>query len=260
MLFIVLAIAGVLKVKQHFFDGPKVPTANVPSVSLDDIKPTTDNLPPTNDQPADTTPPPNTEPVKPVIPIGPSSYNLSVPFTSQAPTGNWDALHEDACEEASMYMVTEFYAGNTSKTLDPAVVDPILKDMVTKETAEGIGPSATAAEIVAFMKSDLGVTGRIVENPSVDDLKLLLVQGYPIIVPAAGRELGNPFFTGEGPLYHMLVIRGYTADTFITNDPGTRHGENYSYSTSVLMSAIGDWNGGDPANGASRVIVIEHKK
>ena len=76
-------------------------------------------------------------------------------------------------------------------------------------------------------------------------------------MPAAGRELGNPNFTGEGPLYHMYVIRGYTADTFITNDPGTRNGENYIYAIDVVMNSIGDWNNGDPTNGAKRIFYIE---
>ena len=68
--------------------------------------------------------------------------------------------------------------------------------------------------------------------------------------------MGNPFFTGEGPLYHMLVLRGYTTTTFIANDPGTRHGENYQYTFDVLMNAIGDWDGDSPDGGA-RVMVLE---
>ncbi|MCR4311668.1 MAG: C39 family peptidase, partial [Candidatus Uhrbacteria bacterium] len=96
----------------------------------------------------------------------------------------------------------------------------------------------------------------VINNPTVAELKALIDAGKPVIIPAAGRELGNPFFSGEGPVYHMLVLRGYTEDTFITNDPGTRHGKNYSYDINVFMDAIGDWEGHDPANGAKRVIVL----
>jgi len=74
-------------------------------------------------------------------------------------------------------------------------------------------------------------------------------------VPAAGRELGNPNFTDPGPLYHMLVVRGYTENNFITNDVGTRKGENYQYKYDVLMNAIHDWNGGDVNNG-QRVVIV----
>ena len=94
------------------------------------------------------------------------------------------------------------------------------------------------------------------ETPTVADLKAYIDAGRPVIVPAAGRELGNPFFSGEGPIYHMLVVRGYTEDTFITNDPGTRHGKNYSYNIDTFMEAIGDWEGHNPASGAKRVIIV----
>ena len=39
----------------------------------------------------------------------------------------------------------------------------------------------------------------------------------------------------------MLVITGFTEDTFITNDPGTKHGLNYEYSYETLKAATGNW-------------------
>ena len=32
------------------------------------------------------------------------ALNLPIPFTPQAPTGNWDELHNEACEEAGAIM------------------------------------------------------------------------------------------------------------------------------------------------------------
>lgn len=255
LIFIVLAIAGVLKIKQTFFSGPHVPTADVPSVSYEDVTNGDATSGPTDepdDEPADdlTADEEGSDRI-------PSSFNLAVPFTSQAPFGVWDEMHEDTCEEASYYMVDMFYAGSKAEVLDATEVDRVLTDMVTKEEAEGYGPSIAAPDFVDFLKGYNSTSARIIENPTADDLKAIIAAGNPIIVPAAGRELGNPFFTGEGPLYHMLVIRGYTETTFITNDPGTRHGENYVYSIPTLMAAINDWNNGDPANGPVRVIVVD---
>ena len=99
----------------------------------------------------------------------------------------------------------------------------------------------------------------VVVNPTVDQMKGFVAAGQPVIVPAAGKQLGNPFFSGEGPLYHMLVVRGYTSTGFITNDPGTRRGEQFVYPYSTIMSAMGDWNGGDPANGAKVVITASKR-
>ncbi len=155
-------------------------------------------------------------------------------------------------------MTLEFYKG--AKSVDPQFADDEYLKITTLEDSLGYGLSMTAEQTVDIIQKYSDYSARVIENPTVDQLKELLVKGEPIIIPAAGRKLGNPFFTGIGPLYHMLVIRGYTKDgKFITNDPGTRHGENYTYDASVLMNAIGDWNNGDPEHGAKRVVIIESK-
>ena len=60
-----------------------------------------------------------------------------------------------------------------------------------------------------------------------------------MIVPAAGRLLGNKYFQQPGPVYHMLVVKGFTSDgKIITNDVGTRRGQNYVYDEDVFLNAI----------------------
>ncbi|MCK4891623.1 MAG: hypothetical protein KAS78_03060, partial [Candidatus Pacebacteria bacterium] len=63
------------------------------------------------------------------------------------------------------------------------------------------------------------------------------------IVPTNGQKLGNPYYTPPGPVTHNLVIIGYdiTEKEFITNDPGTRHGEKYRYSEDILENALFDY-------------------
>ena len=38
----------------------------------------------------------------------PNESFIKVPFGVQAPNANWDALHEEACEEASLIMMAHF--------------------------------------------------------------------------------------------------------------------------------------------------------
>jgi len=65
--------------------------------------------------------------------------------------------------------------------------------------------------------------------------------GKLVITPTAGRILGSPYYTGLGPIYHMLIIRGYNTKYFITNDVGTRtKGEAYKFKTDVIVNAIHD--------------------
>ncbi len=207
-----------------------------------------------------TTPTPNTAPVEPFPPTNselPTTINLAVPFTSQAPDGVWNALHEDACEEAAVYMVIRYYQGATETVIAVEEANAELERVVQLETSMGLGVSISAQEVVDTVEAGYdGFRAELVTNPTVDDLKQLLADGHPVIVPAAGRQLGNPNFSGEGPLYHMYTLRGYTEEGFITNEPGTRLGRNYFYSTNTVMNAIRDWNGGDVYNGARVVIVI----
>lgn len=240
---------------------PKVPTADTPAVTWEDTAENTNDEHAAPAAPADQgetgtdTATPTQEDTAPVV-VAPTSKNLALPFTSQAPTGNWDAVHEETCEEASVYMVTEYFSGTTA--LSAATTESVLQGLVAYEEANGYGPSVTAAELAHIVTGyfDGAYTVQVLDNPTVDSMKAFINEGYPVIVPAAGRLLGNPFFTGEGPLYHMLVVRGYEDGRFITNDPGTRHGENYTYAEDVFMNAIHDWNNGDPLHGTPRVLVL----
>lgn len=187
----------------------------------------------------------------------PGELNLAVPFTSQAPKANWDLPYQEMCEEASVYMVAEYFAGTKAGKIDAEKADSaLLQAIAFEEELLGTYLDTTAEETVKFIESFYGLEAQVIKNPTVEEIKAEVAAGRPVIVPAAGRQLGNPNFTGEGPLYHMLVIKGYTAGTFITNDPGTRNGENYVYDIATIMEAMGDWNDGSPATGAKVVIFV----
>ncbi len=201
--------------------------------------------------------PPTSGTKVPVNSTVPSSYNLAVPFTSQAPFAKWDEMHGEACEEASIYMVAAFYKGVAGK-IDPTVADAELYRLVAIENETfGYYKDTDAAETARLAKIAYGFSRvDLVEDPTADQIKAFIASGHPVIVPAAGRQLRNPNFTGDGPPYHMIVIRGYTETQFITNDPGTRRGESYVYGIDTIMAAMHDWNGGDVDNGKKVVIVI----
>lgn len=200
-----------------------------------------------------TAPPAVPTPTAPAVPV---SLNLAVPFTSQAPTGNWDEVHEETCEESSAYMVAAFYRG-VSGTIPTDAAEAELQRLVAYELETfGYYKDTTAQETSRLISDAYGYRASVLANPTVDDIKAALAAGHPVIVPAAGRELGNPYFTAPGPVYHMFVIRGYSGDRFIVNDPGTRHGEAYTYPIDTVMNAIHDWNAENIGLGAKAVIVV----
>ena len=193
------------------------------------------------------------------VPLAPE-LNLAVPFTSQAPTGDWSEPFQDSCEEASVLMVHEFYAGNTSKVIDLTVANQGLLDLVAHENKLfGNYIDTTVLETAQFAESMYGYTkSDVIENPTIEQIKERLNLGEPVLVPAAGKLLNNPYFTYPGPEYHMLVVRGYTkTNQFIVNDPGTKHGQAYLYPFDTLMNAMHDWNkNGDITNGRKAVLVL----
>lgn len=187
----------------------------------------------------------------------PAELNLAIPFTSQAPLTNWDALHEEACEEASILMAARFLDGRGIADTSDAE-NAILTIVGVGETDLDFGVSITAAQTVTLLETIYpDLTGEVIYDFTWDDVKGALAQGYPVLVPAAGRELGNPNFTAPGPVYHMLVIKGYTADYVITNDPGTRKGADYTYTYDTLYNAIHDWNDGQVTTGQKAMIIVK---
>ena len=186
-----------------------------------------------------------------------SDINLAVPFTVQAPHANWDEIHQEFCEEASVLMAASYIKGWTIAT--PEIADQKMFEIKSfEEKRFGYYKDTTAEETAIILREFYGIEKvKVFYEPKADDIKKALAEKKVIIIPAAGRQLGNPYFRQPGPLYHMLVIKGYTKEgNFITNDPGTRRGADFIYSPSVLMNAIHDWNGGDVDSGWKVVIVV----
>ncbi|HLD21078.1 MAG TPA: C39 family peptidase [Patescibacteria group bacterium] len=193
---------------------------------------------------------------EPALPV---SKNLAVPFTSQAPNGNWDEPYQEGCEEASVYMVHAYFSGMDEGRIPASTADEALLQIVEFEMELfGFYKDTTTEQTGVLAELMYGHTYQLVANPTVEDIQSKLVQGHPVIVPAAGRLLGNPYFTAPGPLYHMLVIRGYTEDgQFIVNDPGTYRGEAFLYDFDTIMNAMHDWNeGGEITDGGKVVLVL----
>lgn len=207
-----------------------------------------------------------TEPTSIVENTLPEEFNLDIQFYSQAPKSDWDMPYQEACEEASLILAYNYL---TLRKMTVEEFDQALRDMVTWQIdTYGVHKDITIEELGIIAEKYLGFANfEIIENPTVEQIKKFLVKGYPIIAPFAGRELGNPFFTGEGPIYHMLVIRGYEHGPnglqFITNDVGTRRGKNFVYDENVLMNALHDWVEGANKDaslmnqGAKRILVLK---
>ena len=193
-------------------------------------------------------------PLEPRLDI-PLEINLDVPFFPQAPDGDWSLPWQEACEEASAILAVSFAKGD--RPAKDAFRKEILDLVEWEKVNFGAYEHTNVVQTDRMIGSALDYKStRVIENPTVDELKRTLAVGHPIVAPFAGRLLKNPFYKGEGPYYHMLVIRGYDEKNFITNDVGTKRGENFIFPYETIMQAIHDWDPEDILKGGKRVIEI----
>ncbi len=180
------------------------------------------------------------------------TVNLNVPFTSQAPGGDWNGIFEHTCEEASVLMVRH-YLINKKFTSDQNTKQELL-DMVNFENKKYAFSDVTdAGQTARFTKDYYGYNAKVFYDINLNDIKKEIDSGNPVIIPTAGRLLKNPNYTEPGPQYHMLVIKGYTGSQFITNDAGTKNGADYKYPYAIIQNAIHDFY-----TGRSAMIVVTH--
>lgn len=190
---------------------------------------------------ASTTPLATTTPSS--TPVQPAVLNLKIPFTPQAPTGNWDELHNEACEEASAIMANAYLTGDTDVTMPAADVEAEISKLTSWQDQNfGYHLDTTAAETAKMIEDVYGLQTKVFNDYSFQDIKDQLNLHHVVILPVNGQLIGNPNYKQPGPIYHMLVVRGYTSTGLITNDSGTRRGENYPYTFSTLHNAGADWD------------------
>jgi len=173
----------------------------------------------------------------------PSAYMINnVPFQPQAPYGNWDELHDEACEEAAVILVKFWQAGQS--TISAQTMDNEILKMVDWQIKNwGMHQDLTVQETAEMAQDFYGLKLVPKYGITIEDIKKEIAQNHLAIVPTAGRLLGNPYYRQPGPVYHMLVVIGYSGSNIIVQDIGTKRGEHYQYNQGVLFNAIHDWPG-----------------
>lgn len=170
----------------------------------------------------------------------PKEINLKVPFYAQAPFGDWSMPWQEACEEASVLLVANAYL--QKNWTREQFRDEIVKLVEWERESFGKDEDTNAAQTAEMMKANFQLDSKIHTNPTLTDIQTILSKGHLIIVPLAGKHLGNPYYSNGGPTYHMLLVKGYKeGERIITNDVGTKQGENYVYSWSVFNNALHDY-------------------
>ncbi|HUY73074.1 MAG TPA: C39 family peptidase [Candidatus Dormibacteraeota bacterium] len=190
----------------------------------------------------------------------PAAVLLPVPFTPQAPLGNW-AARQHTCEEASLVMVDRYLRGDHSGGLiDPRTADAAINQITAWKPAVDL----TIEQVGEVANKNLGWAYQVVPADRLS-MKQQLALGRPLIVGVRTHGLGNPNYPGysthfEQPgwsVSHYLVVTGYDqADTYVLNDPGLTRGHGYHISFDQLMHAIDDLDQAYPNLNAGRVFLV----
>lgn len=190
---------------------------------------------------------------------------LPVPFTPQAPLGEWqDSRQQNGCEEAAGLMAVYWVQEKslTRKEARQKIIDISEKEQAAYGEHRDTSAQDTLERIIKgyFQYNQAFVQG----VSSFEDIYRQLSQGRVVITPMNGQKLGNPNYVPPGPAEHMIVIKGYDSQTreFITNDPGTRRGESYRYPVPVFLAAIRDYPTGYrlPIKEINKVMIVVEKQ
>jgi hypothetical protein len=190
-----------------------------------------------------------------------TNVNLAVPYINEAPDNKWVGPWKNACEEASIAMVEKYYLGKIAVSISEA--KPFMLMMFVKQNAIWKTNADSDANRTAQLINDYTMyNAKIIDNPTIEDIKKELQQKRPVITPLYGFDLHNPNIpfvpAPRGSSYHMLVPTGYddTTNEFIANDPGDfKQGHGYRYGYTLFMEALHDFDlSVHKANGPARAI------
>lgn len=187
-----------------------------------------------------------------------AAVDLGVPFSPQAPEGNWNEPWQNACEETSIMMIDEYYKSRTGTINTIGAKNRILEIFRIKNNFFGQSLDENAEEIAMMINAFFPWEATTVENPTLEQLKQELDNKRPVIIPAYGTALQNPHFRTPLLDYHVIVLSGYDDQTqeFITEDPGTQYGLDLRYPYARIMNAMHDFLPGKNNTKNGKKIVI----
>lgn len=190
---------------------------------------------------------------------------LPVHFTSEIPNGQWVGAWKNACEEASLVMVEQFYLGH--KTLAKAKAVSDMNQLFTWENKVfGSNADTNATQTFKMINEYSSFEATVKRGPTLDEIKAEITAGRPVISLHHGQGLNNPHHRWRvgGSYYHMMVLVGFddTTGQFIVNDPADHTtGLDYRYKYATILGTLHDLNYADhKADSTSTVLFTSPRK
>lgn len=193
----------------------------------------------------------------------PDHILLQVPYTTQAPLGNW-AQHQESCEEATLTMLSSYWARDPSVVIDPNAADASIAALVRWQVQNwGSEDDLTDHRMGELAKGYYGYAYQIVPN-APQAIREQLAAGRPLIAGVRTHSLGNPDYPGYRNHYeqtgwsvpHFVLVIGYDGDGVWLNDPGISKGRGYHVTFAQLAHAIDSLEQHHPALNEGQVLLV----
>jgi len=179
-------------------------------------------------------------------PLPPSVLIANVPYTVQAPNGQWDAAHEEYCEAAAVTMVGLYYQGTTfpGNVIPAATANADMAQVAGWERQTWPNQLNLSLQQIAQDGAHFyGLTASVVPL-DLNAIQGYLANGQPVIIPVMthggpGGTMINAHY-GSDDVYHVIVLVGYNAAQGIvyTNDAGISQGQDLAYAWTTLEAAV----------------------
>jgi len=188
----------------------------------------------------------------------PSRILLQVPFTTQAPLGDWGA-HQESCEAANLTMLYLYWNQSKAVVVDPHVADRFIRTIDAWKPRPDLNDTMMGQLAAAHW----GFAYRILPNTK-QVIAEQLSAGRPLLAEVRTHGLGNGHYPGYYSHYeqtgwsvpHFVLIIGYDSTGVWLNDPGISWGRGYHISHAQLTHAIADLDQHHPALAQGQVLLL----
>lgn len=170
---------------------------------------------------------------------------LTVPFSTQAPLGEWnDPRQSEGCEEASVAMA---WVWATGTPLSPEQMRMYITGMSDFEQYFfGYYKNSSAEDTAKLMTEYFGYPYvAVIHNITLLDIKTALNSNELVIVPINPRIISTKYFN-RYTINHTVVVIGYddSDNTVIINDPLHYWGGNLKIAQDIFESSLADYSSG----------------